>query len=257
MVELSGHAVHRTMVVVDIAGFGSPSRTLPHQIGAREGLYAVVAEALRFAGIPWESCYHEDRGDGVVVLVPPEFPKAPLVELVPEALVRGVRRHNNTSHEAARFRLRLAVHAGEVATDRHGMTSTSLTTAFRLLDAPPLKEALAGSPGVLAMIVSGTVFDEVVRHSAVLDTADFRAAEIAVKEVRETAWITLPDHHLPGHPSPDDHRQADTTGPRQNLNASGNETTATTYHQHISGGGGGAQGPGASVVVNHNHAPGS
>ncbi|UJW30424.1 tetratricopeptide repeat protein [Saccharothrix sp. AJ9571] len=192
------HAVHRTMVLVDVEGFGAPVRTLPHQLGTRAALYAVVGAALAAAGVPWDDCYHEDRGDSVFVLVPPEHPKAPLVEVLPEALARAVREHNNAGPDAARARLRLAVHAGEVAFDEHGVTSTALTTGFRLLDAAPLKKALADSPGVVAMIVSRLVFDEVVRHCATVDAATFRPVEVTVKEHRDLAWIALPDH--PYHP---------------------------------------------------------
>ncbi|WP_211363424.1 NACHT domain-containing protein [Saccharothrix saharensis] len=185
------------MILVDVEGFGSPDRTLPHQLRTRAGLYEVVREALAAAGVPWDGCYHEDRGDGVVVLVPPEYPKAPLVEVLPGALARAASRHNDRSHGAARARLRLAVHAGEVAFDEHGATSTSLTTAFRLLDAAPLKRALAESPGVVAVIVSESIFQEVVRQSAIVDPATFRPVEVAVKEVRERAWISLPDRPYP------------------------------------------------------------
>jgi hypothetical protein len=167
---------------------------LPHQLGTRAGLYAVVGEALAAAGVPWDACYHEDRGDSVFLLIPPEYPKAPLVEVLPEALARAVRRHNTTSHNAARARLRLAVHAGEVAFDEHGVTSTALVSGFRLLDAAPLKKALADSPGVLAMVVSRLIFDEVVQHSATLDATTFRPVEITVKEIQDLAWISLPDH---------------------------------------------------------------
>ncbi|WP_433264774.1 hypothetical protein ACQPZF_36045 [Actinosynnema sp. CS-041913] len=194
------HAVHRTMVLVDVEGFGAPTRTLPHQLGTRAGLYEVVGEARAAVGVPWDVCYHEDRGDGVFLLVPPEYPKAPLVEVLPEALARAVRGHNTTSHDAARARLRLAVHAGKVAFDEHGVTSTALTSGFRLLDAAPLKKALADSPGVVAMIVSRLVFDEVVRHSATVDAATFRPVEVTVKEVRDLAWLALPDHpYQPDH----------------------------------------------------------
>lgn len=53
---------------------------------------------------------------------------------------------------------------GEVAFDEHGVNSTGLTTALRLLDAVPLKavplkKALVDSPGVSAVIVSRLVFD--------------------------------------------------------------------------------------------------
>jgi hypothetical protein len=194
-------AVHRAMVLVDIEGFGDPRRTLPHQLGTRNGLYRVVQRALEAAGVPWEACHREDRGDSVVVLIPPHHPKAPLVEVLPEVLVREVRAHNNTSHQAQQTRLRLAVHAGEVAFDDHGVTSTSLTTAFRLLDAKPLKQALASSTGLVAMVVSRLVFDEVVRQSAVLDPATFRPIVVRVKEFNDLAWIALPDRAYPADPA--------------------------------------------------------
>ncbi|MEV0682012.1 tetratricopeptide repeat protein [Actinosynnema sp. NPDC050436] len=211
-----GSAVHRTIVVVDVEGFGDRRRTLPHQLGTRAALYRVVERALRAAGVPWAGCHREDRGDGLFVLVPPEVPKTPLVEVLPAALVAALREHNATGPPEQRFRLRLAVHAGEVAFDAHGVTSTSLTTAFRLVDAAPLKQALADSPGTLALVVSGWVFDEVVRHSAVLDAATFRPVEVRVKEVRDTAWVALPDHPYPHAPTVLD-RPADDRGavPRQ------------------------------------------
>ncbi|WP_433260932.1 ATP-binding protein [Actinosynnema sp. CS-041913] len=220
MVE-SGQAVHRTIVVVDVEGFGDPRRTLPHQVGTRAGLYRVVADSLRAAGVPWDGCYHEDRGDSVFVLVPPEYPKAPLVEVLPEALARALREHNDTSPAAQRTRLRVAVHAGEVAFDGHGVTSTAVTTAFRLLDAPTVKQALADSPGLVALVVSRWTFDEVVRHCAVLDPATFRPVSVQVKEVRDTAWVALPDHPYPAdpgvldQPAPDDRRDDRRDAPRQ------------------------------------------
>ncbi|MEU4448432.1 tetratricopeptide repeat protein [Actinosynnema sp. NPDC050801] len=197
MAGMKRHALHRTMVLVDVERFGASTRTLHHQLDTREGLYAVVAEALVAAGVPWDACHHEDRGDGLFLLVPPQYPKAPLVEVLPEALARAVRGYNNTSHDAAKVRLRLAVHAGEVAFDQQGATSTALTSAFRLLDTASLKEALAGSPGVLAMVVSRLIFDDVVRHCATLDPATFRPIQAVAKEFRDLAWIALPDHPYP------------------------------------------------------------
>ncbi|TCO53774.1 hypothetical protein [Actinocrispum wychmicini] len=238
MADRARHPVHRTIVLVDVEGFGARHRTLPHQLGIRAGLYRMVAAALESAGVPLDACYREDRGDSVFVLVPPEYPKAPLMEVLPEALARAVRGHNNTSHDAARVRLRLAVHAGEVAFDDHGATSTAVTTAFRLLDATPLKQALADSPGVLAMIVSRLVFDEVVRHSATLNPATFRPVEVAVKEIRDMAWIALPDH-----PYPPDHAVLDPTTPADRGRSQAEEEPMTQSH-------GAGAGSGANPQVN-------
>ncbi|MFT7836778.1 hypothetical protein Q5530_11580 [Saccharothrix sp. BKS2] len=181
------------MVLLDVEGSSAPNRTLPQQLDTRRGLYAVVGEALAAAGVPWEACHHEDRSDGLLLLIPPKYPRAPLVEALPEALARTVHRHNTNSTDAARARLRLAVHVGEVAFDEGGVTSTSLTSAIRMVGAPPLQQALADGPGALAIIVSQVVFDEVVRHCATLDAAMFRPVEVTVGEIRNLAWIAVLD----------------------------------------------------------------
>jgi hypothetical protein len=192
-------AVHRTIVVVDVEGFGDRRRTNRHQLAVREGLYRVMREAFDCAGIPWADCGHEDRGDGVFILVPAEVPKGLFVELLPSALVAVLRVHNDTHPVQERIRLRMALHAGEVHYDEHGVTAASINLAFRLLDAGELKAALAGSPGVLAVITSSWFFEEVVRHSAA-DSAAYRRVRVDVKESRTSGWICLPDYMYP----PDD-----------------------------------------------------
>jgi class 3 adenylate cyclase len=94
----------------------------------------------------------------VLILAPAEMPKAPFVDVVPLALATALRAHNQTHPIEERIRLRMALHAGEVQFDRHGVTATSVNLAFRLLDARSLKTALAESSGVLALISSSTQF---------------------------------------------------------------------------------------------------
>ncbi|WP_409496564.1 hypothetical protein [Amycolatopsis sp. cmx-11-12] len=183
--------------MADVEGFGDPRRTGPHQQAVREGLYEVMAAAFVAGGLAWEDCYQEDRGDAVFVLVPPDTDKAAFVEAVLPALVMRLRVHNDSRPEMQRIRLRVALHAGEVVYDDHGVTSSSLTLAFRLCDAPPLKAALATSPGVLAVITSAWLFDEVVRHMPAAAPATWRPVTIAVKEADTTGWIALPDHPYP------------------------------------------------------------
>ena len=43
--------IHRTLVVVDIEGFGHPCRTDAHQVAVRGGLYSVMREAFDQAGV--------------------------------------------------------------------------------------------------------------------------------------------------------------------------------------------------------------
>ena len=89
-------AVHRTIVVVDVEAFGDQRRTNRHQVAVRDGLYRAMREAFGRAGIAWDDCRHEDRGDRVFVLVPAEVLKGLLVESLPSALVTALRAHNGT-----------------------------------------------------------------------------------------------------------------------------------------------------------------
>ena len=83
--------------------------------------------------------------------------------------------------------MRMAVHAGEVNYDEHGVTGTAINLAFRLLEAHQLKEALKDSAGELAIIVSSWFFEEVVRHSTAAD-AGYHSVHVTVKETIATAW---------------------------------------------------------------------
>jgi tetratricopeptide (TPR) repeat protein len=190
-------AVHRTIFVVDVEGFGDKRRTNPDRLAVRDGMYRAVQQAFREAGVPWADCYHESCGDGVFVLIPAEVPKGLFVESIPRELAGALQEHNAAHRAEERIRLRVALHAGEVYYDEHGVTAESINLAFRLLDARPLKSALADSPGVLAVIVSPWFFDEVVRHSPAGDAATYRPVQVAVKETTAVGWICRPDHPYP------------------------------------------------------------
>jgi hypothetical protein len=78
-------AFHKAILGIDIEGFADRRRTNPDQIAVRAGLYRCLRTAFARSSIAWDSCYHEDRGDGALVLVPPEIPKAWLVTRFPRS----------------------------------------------------------------------------------------------------------------------------------------------------------------------------
>ncbi|OLF08589.1 ATP-binding protein [Actinophytocola xanthii] len=170
-------------------------------MAVRAAFYGALKEAFRTADIPWEKCEYEDRGDGALVLGPAELPKGPFIEGLPGALLAALAEHNRTNRPQRRVRLRMALHAGEINYDEHGVTSTAINLAFRLLDAEPLKAELAGSPDALAVIVSSWFFDEVVRHSDGLDQDDFTPVQAKVKETDVGAWLYLPRPAPAGRPA--------------------------------------------------------
>lgn len=196
-----GRAVHRAILIVDIERFCDESRTNAHLIVLRAALYSLLSTVLAEIGTSLTGCYHEDRGDGVFVLVPPEVPKSLLVDVVPGALARELDRHNRGRPPEEQMRLRLALHAGEINHDRHGVSGCCLNRAFRLLAAPPLKKALLASPGTLAVIVSTWFYDEVVRHRRQANPAAYRQVRVTNEDTATTAWICLPQLEINGAPA--------------------------------------------------------
>jgi class 3 adenylate cyclase len=182
-------AVHRTIVTVDVEGFGDRRRINSHQVAVRDGLYGVLQQAFHAATIPWSGCYHEDCGDGVLILAPPEVAKSVFVESLPAQLVEGLREHNSAHPAPEQIRLRMAVHAGELHYDDHGVVGTSINLTFRLLNADPLRSALAGSSGVLALITSYSFFEEVVRHSPAAHPTAYRLVRVRT-ELPLVPWRT-------------------------------------------------------------------
>ena len=192
--------LHRAIICVDVEGFGDPRRTGPDQLAVRAGLYRALRAAFARSGASWQDCYHEDRGDGVLILVPPEVPKYLLAASVLGELAEALGEHNQAHRPQARIRLRLAMHAGEVCRDEHGVAGAAINTAFRLLAAEPLKQALAGSSGVLAVVASQWFFEEVIRHTPASGPAAYRRVQVSVKETETTAWICMPGDPYPPEP---------------------------------------------------------
>lgn len=187
-------ALHWAILAVDVEGFGA-WRTNPDLLAVREGLYRCLRKAFAQSGIPFHTCYHEDRGDGALFLIPPEVPKQFLVTGLPTALCAALRQHHEEC--GIRIRLRLALHAGEVHRDDYGVVGSAVNFVFRLLDAAPLKQALAGSRGALAVIVSPWFFEEVIQHIPDSAPASYRQVQVSVKETQTVAWVGRPDDPYP------------------------------------------------------------
>ncbi|MEU4802565.1 substrate-binding domain-containing protein [Actinosynnema sp. NPDC023587] len=198
-------AVHRTMLAVDVCGFGALGRS--QQQAVRHGLYAALEAAFVECGVPWDDdwdgTYHEDRGDGLFVLVPAGVPNSRVVSALPHALVGQLRRYNAMFRPQTGIRLRAAITAGEVLNDGNGVMGDGLVLAFRLLDCAALRDEVTRRPGELALIVSDRFYQDVVRDDAGCDPDSYRRVPVDVKEVRGAAWLSRPDHpHTPSSARP-------------------------------------------------------
>ena len=182
-----------SFLVCDIAKFSDPSRVDPVRVRVRKAMYDGLERSLEELGLRSHEWYDEDRGDGVMVVLPPQVPVESLLTTVVGRLRAEVRRHNQAASEAAQMRLRVAVNVGQAEQDGRGVVSTALTHAFRLLDAEPLKDAVAEAETAIAVIVSRRVYEDVVSHGrGLVDPGDYYRVEVKVKETSDEAWITVP-----------------------------------------------------------------
>lgn len=185
-------ALYQAIVVVDVADFTGQDRTMIHQRAAHEGLYHVLQAAFAEAGVDWDACAVEDRGDGALILVPPDVDTSRLADQLPSRLVAWLRRHNAVHSAAAAIQLRVVLHSGEVSRDGYGAVSQAVNLAFRILEAPEAKSALRLSTSVLALISSDTFYHDVIVHDPATDPGSYRQIPVP-RETSTVAWLRLPD----------------------------------------------------------------
>ncbi|TCO60767.1 hypothetical protein EV192_103342 [Actinocrispum wychmicini] len=164
-----------------------------HQMVVREGLYHTLQTAFDESGVPWQDCQLEDRGDGALILVPPEYPAHWLADRWPDRLLTHLRRYNAIHAEEARMRLRVSLHSGEVSENEQGVASQAINTAFRQLDAQQAKVALRASGGTLALIASDEFFHDVIKQEPAAAPASYQQIAVAMKDSRTLAWLRLLD----------------------------------------------------------------
>jgi hypothetical protein len=180
------------MVLVDVEKFGDPARSLVDRLQVRRGMYGALQAAFDEAGIPWDRCKIENGGDGVLILVPADVSKNRLATRLPEHLAAAIEAHNADRQPPAKIRLRLALHAGEIHLDEHGQTSDSLIFAFRLLNSPEARSALATSPETVAIITSEWFYQNVIHPDPAAHPERYRAVRFESKETSAWAWVRLP-----------------------------------------------------------------
>lgn len=190
--------IHGSILAVDVERFSDSRRDDGVQTRIRLALYELLRASFSAASVPWDACTHEDRGDGAIVVVPAGLAKVLLLDPLLDWLAAALDEHNRQADLVEHFRLRAALHSGEVLPDQHGLAGEAIILACRLLDAAPLRAALRHSTTDLALIVSDRIYRDIVRPAyRNIDPAQYHPVEVAVKKTRAQAWI-----HIPGSTAP-------------------------------------------------------
>jgi CRP-like cAMP-binding protein len=184
-----------TIVRTDVVEFGADGRDAEAHKIIKKALLAMTQLAL---GPAWDTCRCEDRGDGLLVIVPPEFPTTEVIERLVTALPHQLKRHNLTYSAASRIQLRLAVEVGPIEDTEVGVTGRSIIGVSRILEAPVFKQAVVGQGAILGVIVSPFVYETHIKPGgSFLDPADFTEVPVRVKEARGAAWMQLIGRAVP------------------------------------------------------------
>jgi class 3 adenylate cyclase len=196
-------AVPALILVLDVRAFSGLAN--PEQVSVRRLLYRLLEDAFTAGGARLAHCVHEDRGDGVLVVVPPTVPKTQVLGPVLTAFMRLVA--DAPAQPSGRgMEVRIAVHGGEVHQDARGFAGSDVILAFRLLDSAVLREALAESPARCVLMVSDSLYQGTVRHDYPgMGGRDFHPVEVAAKETVARAWLHVPGGRTPtatGHEPP-------------------------------------------------------
>jgi len=181
-----------SIFAADVAAFGGPQRNDTDRVVIRTAMYRVLRDAFEESSIRWTACYREDRGDGVLIIVPPTVSTVLIVDPLLALLAAKLRRHNRHASDAVRMQFRVAVHVGPVFSDPEGLSGEALIQTARMLDAPVLKQALAAANADMAFITSTYVYDTIIKHGpGFIDPATYQPVEVNVKESKLPAWLHL------------------------------------------------------------------
>jgi len=196
------HPGYRVILAVDVEG--STSRTDAAKAEMRRTLYRLLEDSLDRSGI--QAGHRDtfvDRGDGVLALIHglDAVPKTLLLRVVVPTLAASLDAYNANASE--RLRVRAVVHAGETRHDERGFFGTTLDIAFRLLDAPKAKDALARAKGSLALVVSEDIYRNIVLqgYPGIPAAAYRQLVHVAVGGRRHHGWVHDPaaEDRAPGH----------------------------------------------------------
>jgi CRP-like cAMP-binding protein len=180
---LSGH--NCTVLLTDVVGFGSARRNDEDRRIIREALFGMTHTMLR--GVAARS---EDRGDGLLTVVPSDVPTAVVMERLVKELPSALAQHNITVRESARFQLRVAINVGPVTTDIMGFNGEAIIITARLIEAPIFKEGMVKTHADVGVIAASFVYDAVIKHSPnPADLVGYSQVGASLKDFTAPAWM--------------------------------------------------------------------
>jgi hypothetical protein len=181
-----------TICLTDITAFSDSFRSDHDRLTVRAAMYQMLTDAFNDSDVPWLACHREDRGDGVLIVIPPSIPTGLVVEAVVTRLAVALRRHNRRGPAATRIQLRVGLHVGPVTTDAEGVSGHAINQTARLIEAAAVKSSIAEACADLAFVTSESVYDTVISPKyGPADLAGYRETPLSAKGTKGVARMLL------------------------------------------------------------------
>lgn len=191
-------ALHHLIINLDVQDSGQ--RTNPGQLILRDVIYDIVQSAFTATGIDL-SRPPEDRGDGVLLVLPADVPKKQMLGRWVNELHEALRERNAPLKEP--IRVRVGIHAGELHHDDHGVAGTDVNIACRLASCEPAKGTLRAAPAArMVVAVSDFIHQSVVRHDGpYIDPDSYCKHALRTAEYNGHVWLRVPGYSIPPRPT--------------------------------------------------------
>ncbi|HEX6347010.1 hypothetical protein [Umezawaea sp.] len=175
---------YRIGFAVDVVGFGS--RTVEQQSAVQQRLSAVLGRFADELGIAVDPTSFAGEGDGFLYYLPDVDALAAvrhLVRTVPRLLHEDNLRHDD------RIRLRMAADVGPVGSAPLGFTGPTTTRFCRLVESSQIRDAMTTTDTDIAIFVSDTLNEDVVRQYGDLSCLPFERHDVVVKNYQAVGHL--------------------------------------------------------------------
>jgi CRP-like cAMP-binding protein len=152
-----------TIVFTDVVGFTGRDRNDHDRLMVHDVAYDLLRRAFEAADVPWPGSGTEDRGDGMLLIVPPDVPTNAVLGLLAREFADCLCDHNTASDRSAvRIHMRVAVGVGPVLSVTNGVLGSTINRTRRIVDARQFKERMAVTHADLGIAVSDYVYENII-----------------------------------------------------------------------------------------------
>lgn len=188
-------ASRRICVALDIEGFSGRGNV--NHLAMQARLREIAGRGVGHAGVRWKDVEVEEKGDGLLLEMPPGVDEPRVIPALVHGCGLAVRSANATAPGVQRMRLRMALTQGIRHVGATGRVGDAVIAACRLVDCTELRVAFAGYPDRdLGLIVADDLFRDVIAHGYPgLDPDGFIPVEVLIpaKRFAEPAWVLIPE----------------------------------------------------------------